>query len=145
MRNWITCLYCAVEFETSSCVEEFTNCWSSKRNACVIYPVHYHNLQNKQIYWRGSWHVLVGTCKVLLWATWKLNLPWFGLKPTNTSSTFQRCIQVRKPPLSSKVCISFSATSESTMFHPPNIFLPNKPFTTEHQFVYSPYCSLYIF
>ena len=91
------------EFEASSCVEEFTNCWSSKRNACVIYPVHYHNLKNKQIYWRGSWHVLVGTCKVLLWAAWKLNLPWFGLKPTNTSSTFQHCIQVRKSPLSSKV------------------------------------------
>ena len=69
----------------------------------VIYPVHCHNLKNKQIYWRGSWHVLVGTCKVLLWAAWKLNLPWFGLKPTNTSSTFQHCIQVRKSPLSSKV------------------------------------------
>ena len=99
----ITCLYCAVEFEASSSVEEFTNCWSSKRNASIIYPAHYHNLQNKQIYWRGSWHVLVGTCKALLWAAWKLNLPWFGLKPTNTSSMFQHCIQVRKPTLSSKV------------------------------------------
>ena len=142
----ITCLYCAVEFEASSSVEESTNCWSSKRNASIIYPAHYHNLQNKQIYWRGSWHVLVGTCKALLWAAWKLNLPWFGLKPTNTSSTFQHCIQVRKSPLSSKVyAFLFQQLQRVQCFIPPNIFLPNKPFTTEHQFVYSPYCSLYIF